>query len=55
MFLVARHFYYSFLSHTIWIVGLLVYATWLGSRYYEFTYGGVRVQKRLVAEARRKR
>jgi len=53
--LVSRHCYTSFLLHTIWIVSLLVYATWLGSRYYEFTYGGVRVQKRLVAEAKRRK
>ena len=45
--------YESFILHTMWILGLLVSATWLGANYYEFTYGGKRAVKRLTQMAKK--
>ena len=46
-FLCSQYFYSSFMLHTAWITGLLLYSAWLGSKYYSYTYGGDRVAKRL--------
>jgi len=46
-FMGATLFYGSFLLHTVWILGLLFYCTWLGASYYSYTYAGARVTKRL--------